>query len=1344
MTGVPPRVFLSYARKDGEAFATALRRRLEDEEPEITLWQDLAELEGGRNWWTEIEKALDQVKFLVIVMTPAVLASEIAQREWRYARERGRVNVYPVKGVPDDHIDFASLPEWMRQAEWFDIGHWTGHRWEHEKQWDTFTHYLKSDRQPLRVPFLAPDPPSGFVSRPREFAQVLEPLVNGVQKRPVAITTALQGAGGYGKTSLAAAVCRDDRVTDTFYDGVLWTSLGQAPRVVDELARWYYALTGERPAFVDAREASIELAARLEHRHCLLVIDDVWDRHHLEPFLEAGKHSARLITTRRFDLVSDMARVRVDEMTADQATAMLAAPFGARVVPEGKLAILAKRLGEWPLLLRLAASLLRGDLERGESAEGALADVEGLLEKYGVTAFDQADAAQRDEAVRRTVAASMDRLSAEDRRRFHELAIFPEETAIPLSTLAAFWGLDAIDTRRCARRLDDVALVSLDLQDRGVVTLHDVMRAYVRQECPDLRDLHTQLVAGYGDPHQLPDAYGWRWLPYHLVEAGQADQVRALLLTPTWLDAQLRAVGPYVVIQDFTWVQNDRDLELVHGALRLSLPALASDPRHFWEQLWGRIPAGASEPLDAFRSVLLQMAPPPRFHARWPNLHGPGGALRQVLSHPRVNGARPLPDGRVLSWSRDGTLRIWDLATGAGRSLTGHEGLVRGAMVLPAGQVLSWSDDRTLRVWDLDTGEGRPLIGHTSLVAGALVLPDGRVVSWSSDGTLRVWALATGEGHPLRGHDGSVRGALALPDGRVASWSEDETWQLWDLATGKARPLTAGWVSDALALPDGRVLSWSDDGTLRVWNLATGGGRALTGHTKMVRGALALPDGRVLSWSEDRTLRVWDLATGDGRLLMGHTSLVAGALVLPDGRVLSWGDGELRVWDLAIGEGHPLRGHRMEIEGALVLPDGRLVSWGYHGELRVWDLATSEGRPLTGHESKVTGALVLPDGRVLSWSEDGTLRVWDVTRRDGATLTGHTEWVEGALAVPDGRVLSWSGNGTLRVWDLATGEGRFLTGHEGSVAGALLLPDGQVLWWSRNGTLQVWDLATGARRPLTGHDGPVGGALVLSDGRVLSWSDDGTLRAWDLATGEGRPLMGHQWGVSGALVLPDKRVLSWSDDGTLRVWYLGIGKGRLLTGHKSPVIGVLTLPDGRVLSWGQDGTLRVWDLATGAERLLWGHEGSVKGALALPDGRVLSWNHDGTLRVWDLTSGVGHPLRGRDDRVTGALVLPDGRVLSWSEAGTLRVWDLTMVKGRPLTGHHQGEVKGALELPNGKVLSWASDRTLRLQVLNGTDAGLAFWFDAMPTVVLPTGLDQFFVGDALGRVHVLEVLHAPF
>ena len=44
-TGVVPRVFLSYARFDGEQFAGELRQRLEAEH--IPLWQDRV----GKDWW---------------------------------------------------------------------------------------------------------------------------------------------------------------------------------------------------------------------------------------------------------------------------------------------------------------------------------------------------------------------------------------------------------------------------------------------------------------------------------------------------------------------------------------------------------------------------------------------------------------------------------------------------------------------------------------------------------------------------------------------------------------------------------------------------------------------------------------------------------------------------------------------------------------------------------------------------------------------------------------------------------------------------------------------------------------------------------------------------------------------------------------------------------------------------------------------------------------------------------------------------------------------------------------------------------------------------------------------
>ena len=121
------RVFISYSRQDGEAFAIALSRRFEQEQPEITLWQDRAQLEGGIGWWRQITEALDNVEFLILILTPAAVHSPVIRQEWRYARQRG-VCVYPVKGVTDTELNYRSLPKWMGKVHFFDL----------DREWDTF------------------------------------------------------------------------------------------------------------------------------------------------------------------------------------------------------------------------------------------------------------------------------------------------------------------------------------------------------------------------------------------------------------------------------------------------------------------------------------------------------------------------------------------------------------------------------------------------------------------------------------------------------------------------------------------------------------------------------------------------------------------------------------------------------------------------------------------------------------------------------------------------------------------------------------------------------------------------------------------------------------------------------------------------------------------------------------------------------------------------------------------------------------------------------------------------------------------------------------------------------
>ena len=97
-----------------------------------------------------------------------------------------------------------------------------------------------------RVPFMVDNLPEDFVPRPKEMETLIGTLLDENQTEPVAITAALRGAGGYGKTTLARAICHDERIQDAFSDGIVWITLGEEPgeltgRVIDLI----HTLTGQ-------------------------------------------------------------------------------------------------------------------------------------------------------------------------------------------------------------------------------------------------------------------------------------------------------------------------------------------------------------------------------------------------------------------------------------------------------------------------------------------------------------------------------------------------------------------------------------------------------------------------------------------------------------------------------------------------------------------------------------------------------------------------------------------------------------------------------------------------------------------------------------------------------------------------------------------------------------------------------------------------------------------------------------------------------------------------------------------------------------------------------------------
>jgi TIR domain/NB-ARC domain/APAF-1 helical domain/WD domain, G-beta repeat len=784
-----PRIFVSYARSDGKEFATELRRRLQDEHG-FPLWHDLADMEGGKDWWQQITEAIDHVEFLVLVMTSAALGSEYVRREWRYARQQGRC-VIPVIGAMG--IDFDSLPGWMRRAHFVDP--------DDLDQWRRFVRTLEAPCKATRVPFMVDDLPENFVARPTELDALIDQLLDQSREEPVAITAALRGAGGYGKTTLARAICNDERIQNAYHDGVLWITLGEEPgdlgaRVADLI----HILTGNREAFATLDAAVHRLREALAERRLLIVIDDVWSVTHARPFLQGGLHCARLITTRYPTALPDDARqIPVDAMQMGEAIELLHPEPPADQLDV--LRQLAARLGEWPLLLKLVASALREQRHLGKPLADAVAYVNKALDRKGLTAFDARELEDRDHAVAATLRMSLDELADVERERFEALAIFPEDTDIPLKTAELLWGLDDFDTEDLCQRLSGLSLLwSLDLATRRL-RLHDVVRSYLRDRQKDrLPEIHTWLIEAYRARcpdgwHTGPDdGYFFQHLPYHLAEAGRADERRALLFDYLWLRRKLEVAGANRLIEDLAPLQGDAEARKLAGALRLSAHVLNHQPRQLAGQLLGRLSSDAGSVIGELLGAARTDVDRPSLLPLRRSLTPPGGPLLSTLEGhgAGVRAVAVTPDGRrAVSGSDDRTLKVWDLERGALlATLEGHGHWVRAVAVTPDGRrAVSGSLDRTLKVWDLEQGALlATLEGHDDRVLTVAVTPDGRrAVSGSLDAMLQVWdleenALLT----TLPSHGVGVRAVAVTPDWRRAvSGSDDRTLRLWDPGTGR-------------------------------------------------------------------------------------------------------------------------------------------------------------------------------------------------------------------------------------------------------------------------------------------------------------------------------------------------------------------------------------------------------------------------------------------------------------------------------------------------------------------------------------------------------------------------------
>ncbi|TVR25446.1 MAG: hypothetical protein EA396_00075, partial [Anaerolineaceae bacterium] len=1016
-------------------------------------------------------------------------------------RQQG-VCVYPVQ-VPGLPIDFDALPRWMRDSHFYTL----------DREWETFVNYLKSPCTAPKVPFMPPDLPEHFVPRPREFDALKSQLLDANFDNPVAITTALKGAGGFGKTTLAAALCHDEDVQTAFDDGVLWVTLGETPDIVAALSKLYRALTDDNPGFIDIEEGATKLSEKLVDLDCLIVIDDVWNSAHLKPFLRGGARCARLVTTRDAGIAArESAKTTdVDEMTLAESVALLGA--GLDGLDPLRLERIAKRLGDWALLLEIANGQLRERVGvAGDTPERALDWLERLLDKRGITGIKRDDEEARKRDAAGVLGGTLGLLDDDARERLCDMVVFKDDENVPLSSVGALWGLDEFDTEDMVLRFAKLSLLRYS-SSTGSIRLHDVIREYLGTQVADMCSLHVRLIDAYGDLTTLPDNYAWRNIAYHLTGAGRADRLRGLLLDYAFLQAKLDTTDANALIADCDYLLDDEVIRLVKSALSMSAHVLIEHKDQLPYQLTGRLWTHRDQPDIAplWRTThgitpleLLETQTSP------PMLQAGGALLRTLVDHTNsVCNVLDLKDGRLLSWtepddfsiSEDYTLRLWALNGNLLQVLEGHTDYIDGVIVLANGWFLSWSGgfskrDNTLRLWDSEGNFITSLKEQPGLISGGVSLDDGRLLTWSQDTGISdlfptlssepdhaicIWST---EGELLTTLKENIKGALALNNGGFLSWDR---------------------YNIQLRLPDGEIKA------------------VLAGHTDWILGVQALKDGRFLSWSQDATLRLWSSEGVLLTVLQGHSYGINGALILTDGHFLSWSWNEIRLWSNQGDLIAFVEGHTDLVKGMLELSDGRFLSWSADNTLRLW---SDGGKLLTildaqqGNTSSIDGALELEDGRLLSWSGD-IFHIWSSGGELLKVLAGHTSMINGVLPLENGNILSWSRDRTLRIW---TADGKAVEGQQGEhddlILGLQSLKGGHFLSWSFDNTLRLWSSEGKALSVLEGHAGAVTDVLILDDGRFISWADD--ILFFDHVSGDYTMRL---WSPAGELlaVLDDRR-----------------------------------------------------------------------------------------------------------------------------------------------------------------------------------------------------------------------------
>lgn len=520
-------------------------------------------------------------------------------------------------------------------------------------------------------------------------------------------------------------------------------------------------------------------------------------------------------------------------------------------------------------------------------------------------------------------------------------------------------------------------------------------------------------------------------LPGHLAALGSEEKLSSLLLDFNFIQAKLQAVGIFSLLYDYELNispsdhqdeplrgEKSRGLTLVHRALRASAHALQSDPFELPAQILGRLGHSKEPSIDALLSAARSYRRKAWLRPYTPTLTPAPSALVATLIGHRgpVTAVAMVGEDRVITASRDGTLKVWEgesgeqvgeLALAKGDipyrnphlALSTVQGKI-GAMVISEDKSrgLLYHDGLYLRIVDPMGGLNSKALPYSfkRFISSITVSPDGALGAVAAGDRICVFDL----------HNNRA----------VATWRVSGCERVGPMKISPDKEsILIGISGFEFAARRGLLVChlWSGRELLLLKSRAFG---SHTGNYKTLYSSIASLDissdgSKVVGVSDDAILRLWSLP--DGREVM---AIDAGSEYHSRyGTSAEYGDLFSRTPSLVA-----------------LLRDGAYAIWILNKRITVWDLNTARRlNDLGFHTERINALDVSGDGRYLTTaSEDHTARLWSLDgveyeapnsslKRDVTHLAAVAGGTRAVIATASGEVKVLDSFGGQEPWLLA-------------------------------------------------------------------------------------------------------------------------------------------------------------------------------------------------------------------------------------------------------------------------------------------------------------------------------------